>query len=79
MRTTLSLDDDVAAQIERLRRDRDAKLEEIVNEALRRGLKDMAGVQKKREPFRTQTHDLGAARIDIDNVAETLAHAEGDK
>jgi hypothetical protein len=39
----------------------------------------MAGVQKKREPFRTQTHDLGAARIDIDNVAETLAHAEGDK
>lgn len=78
MRTTLTLDDDVAAQIERLRRERDINLKQIVNEALRRGLREMARPAKKRAPFRTQAQAMGAPRIDIDNVAEALAHAEGD-
>jgi hypothetical protein len=78
MRTTLTLDDDVAAQIERLRRDRDANLKDVVNEALRRGLRDMTGPPRKRKPFRTQTYAMGSPRIDIDNVAEALANAEGD-
>src|SRR6516164_6557091 len=43
MRTTLTLDDDVAAILERLRKSRDASLKDLVNEALRRGLKDMSG------------------------------------
>jgi Ribbon-helix-helix protein, copG family len=38
MRTTLTLDDDVAAALERLRKSRDASLKDLVNEALRRGL-----------------------------------------
>ena len=42
MRTTLTLDDDVAAMIERIRRAREASLKDIVNEALRRGLSDLA-------------------------------------
>lgn len=78
MRTTLTLDDDVAAQIKRLRRHRHVNLKDLVNEALRRGLKDMAEPPKTREPFRTQAHAMGAPRIDIDNVAEALAYAEGD-
>ena len=78
MRTTLTLDDDVAAQIERLRRDRDANLKDVVNEALRRGLRDMTGTPRTRRPFRTQTHAMGAPRIDIDNIAEALAQADGE-
>lgn len=78
MRTTLTLDDDVASQIERLRRDRDANLRDVVNEALRRGLREMTAAPKKRKPFRTQAHAMGPARIAIDNVAEALAAAEGD-
>ena len=35
MRTTLTLDKDVAAVIERLRKTRDASMKEIINEALR--------------------------------------------
>jgi ribbon-helix-helix CopG family protein len=35
MRTTLTIDDDVAAQLERLRRERDVTLKDIINEALR--------------------------------------------
>jgi hypothetical protein len=79
MRTTLTLDDDVAAVIERLRRARDANLKDIVNEALRRGLNDLSARPKQREPFQTQVADLGRMRLpSIDNVSESLAVAEGE-
>jgi len=35
MRTTLTVDEDVAVQLERVRRSRDATLKQVVNEALR--------------------------------------------
>jgi hypothetical protein len=80
MRTTLSIDDDVAAVLERLRRARDASLKEIINEALRRGLQEMSGRPKRRrERFRTKSVALGRLRIgSIDNVADALAIAEGE-
>jgi formate dehydrogenase maturation protein FdhE len=80
MRTTLTLDDDVAAALERLRKTRKASLKDLVNEVLRRGLKEMMSARRKRhEPFRTQAVALGRLRIgSIDNVAEALAIAEGE-
>lgn len=79
MRTTLTLDDDVAAALERLRKARDASLKEVINEALRRGLKDMGGRPKPHAPFRTQSVALGRPRIaSIDNIAEILAITERD-
>jgi hypothetical protein len=79
MRTTLTLDDDVAAVLERLRRSRDASLKQLINEALRRGLKEMSGRPKSRELVRTRSVALGRVRIGgIDNVGEALAAAEGE-
>lgn len=79
MRTTLTLDEDVAAVLERLRRTRNESLKDLVNEALRCGLKQMRARSKRREPFRTQTVGLGPCRIGgIDNVAEALSIAEGE-
>lgn len=78
MRTTLTIDDDVAVQLEKLRRSRDASLKDLVNEALRRGLRDMSAPARPRKPFRTRTYNIGRQLIDIDNVAEAIAHAEGD-
>jgi Arc/MetJ-type ribon-helix-helix transcriptional regulator len=78
MRTTLTLDEDVAAQIERLRRDRDSSLKDVVNEALRLGLREMRAPRQERQSFRTEDHAMGATRISIDNVAEALAHGEGE-
>jgi hypothetical protein len=79
MRTTLTLDDDVAAALDRLRKTRDASLKDLVNEALRRGLKEMSARPKRRQPFRTQAVGLGRLRIGgLDNVAEALAIAEGE-
>ncbi len=77
MRTTLTIDDDIAAQIERLRRERDASLRDIINDALRRGLREMR-TRPKRQSFRTTAHDMGAFLINVDNVAEATAYAEGD-
>jgi hypothetical protein len=74
MRTTLTLDDDVAAAIERLRRVRDASLRDIVNEALRKGLSDLATRPKQRELFETKSVALGRVRLaSIDNISESLA------
>lgn len=79
MRTTLTLDEDVAAMIERLRKSRNDSLKGLINEALRHGLKQMSGRPKRREPFRTRAVSLGRCRLgSVDNVAEVLAIAEGD-
>ena len=78
MRTTLTIDDDVAAQIDELRRSRDASLKEVVNDALRQGLQQLSASRKAPKPFRTRTFEMGEAKIPIDNVAEALALAEGE-
>jgi hypothetical protein len=77
MRTTLTIDDDVAVQLERLRRERDVSLKVVVNDALRRGLRAEASPQS-RKPFLMKTFDGGKLLIPIDNVAEALAQAEGE-
>ena len=45
MRTTLTIDDDVAVRLQRLRNERGDSLKAVVNEALRRGLEQMTARQ----------------------------------
>ncbi len=74
MRTTLTIDDDVAAVIERLRRTDNVNLKNLVNEALRLGLREMTTEGKPHKPFRTRPVDLGRLLIgSIDNIGEALA------
>lgn len=77
MRTTVTLDDDVAALLEKERQERGTTLKQAVNEALR------VRYQKATAPaparFRTPTAGLGRPRVDLDDVAEALDHAEGDE
>ena len=71
MRTTLTLENDVAAALERLRRTRNASLKDLINEALRRGLKDMSNRTKRRERLRARSVALGQLRIaGFDNIGE---------
>ena len=75
----MTLDEDVAAILERLRKSRDASLKDLVNEALRRGLKDMTSRTKRREHVQTRSVALGRLRIaSLDNIGEALAVAEGE-
>ena len=79
MRTTLTLDKDVAAVIARLRKTRRESMKELINEALREGLKTMAAPRRKQSRFRTGSVDLGRCLLgDVDNVAEVLAVAENE-
>jgi hypothetical protein len=80
MRTTLTLDEDVAAALERLRKKTRMSLKEAVNEAMRRGLAQMArSGGAPREPYRTPSVSLGRCLVSsIDDVAEALAVAEGE-
>lgn len=59
MRTTLTLDDDNAKRLERLRKARGASFKEVVNDVLREGLNAAEAPARKREPFRTKPVNLG--------------------
>ena len=79
MRTTLTLDKDVAIALERLRKTRKASLKKIVNEALREGLEKMSSPPSARRPTRTRAVSLGKCIVgNVDNIAEVLAIAEGE-
>jgi hypothetical protein len=78
MRTTLTLDDDGAAALERLRKSRNASLKDRINDALRRGLKDMSNPTKRRAHFRTRSVALGQLRIAGLDIGEALAIAESE-
>jgi hypothetical protein len=72
MRTTVTLDCDVATAVQGLRRRRGIGLSQAVNELIRAGLKARA----PRSRFRQRTHALGL-RVDVRNVAEALELLEG--
>ena len=79
MRTTLTLDEDVAAMLEQLRKARGDSLKHLVNEALRAGLKQVAMPPKRREQFRTTSADLGPCLLgNVDSLADILAVVEGE-
>ncbi len=72
MRTTLTLAEDVAAAVEKLRRERSIGMSEAVNELVRAGL----AAEHRRTPFRQRTHDLGTG-IDFSNVADAIETLDG--
>jgi Arc/MetJ family transcription regulator len=72
MRTTVSLDDDVVAAVEQVRRERGLGLSAAVNELIRAGLR----APRQRRAFRQRSVDLGL-RVDVSNVAEALDLLDG--
>jgi len=78
MRTTLSLDDDVAALLVRTQRLKKATFKQVVNDALRRGLETMT-TPERRPKYRTPEAHLGRCLLgNLDDVAEVLSIAEGE-
>jgi len=68
MRITVSLDNDVAAAVQRLRSEKNIGLSEAVNELVRAGLTVPAQRAKK---FVQRSFPM-SARIDVTNVGDTL-------
>ena len=80
MRTTLTLDADVAALLRRIQEVHGRSLKAVVNDALRQGLRQMATPTDPRARYRTPTVDLGRCLVgSLDDVAEVLAVAEDER
>jgi hypothetical protein len=78
MRTTLTLDEDVAAKLKSIARRSGRAFRSVVNDALRRGLA-RPPASPAREPFTVNARDLGALQpgLSVDNVAALLERVEG--
>jgi hypothetical protein len=72
MRMRVTLDEDVAAAVEQLCRDRSMGVREAVNQLIRAGLQ----AAPRRRPFRQESQRLGL-RIDVNSVGDALDRLEG--
>jgi hypothetical protein len=72
MRTTVTLDDDVAAAVGRIRREKGLGVSDALNQLARAGLM----VKRGRQEFTQRTANL-ALSIDVTNVAEALEQLDG--
>jgi predicted transcriptional regulator len=71
MWTTITFKQDVAAAIERLRRERSIGVSEAVNDLIRMGLR----AKSQRPTYTARSQPIGL-RIDVTNVAEALEQLE---
>lgn len=74
MRTTITVAPDVAAEMERLRREEGLGPSEALNALARRG---MASASQRR-PYVHRAHDLGL-RVDVTDVAAALELTDEDE
>lgn len=74
MRTTFTLDPDLAAQLKRLRRERGVSMARVVNELIRAGLD---APRRKRRAYRMK-HTFGARLLirNLDNAMEVIEQLE---
>lgn len=80
MRTTLTLDDDVAARLAEQQRRRGVPFRLVVNETLRAGLDGARARPPARTRFSTSGLSLGPSLVgSLDNIEEVLARIEGER
>lgn len=78
MRTTLTLDSDVADMAQALSRATGKAFKDIINDALRRALPEMQQARPL-DPYVTKPHHMGLRPgISLDNVQELLSRIEGE-
>lgn len=78
MRTTLTLDDDVAELARKIAGDRGMPMKQVMNEALRAGLRDLSSPVKL-TPYHTRSYDMGLRPgLSLDNIQELLTQIEGE-
>ncbi len=79
MRTTLTIEEDVAARLEKELKTRKTSFKALINDALRRGLDDMDRPAEPRTAYVLCPVDLGECLVpNLDSVAEALAHGEDE-
>ena len=78
MRTTLTLNEDVAARAKALARQLDRPFKQVINEALRKGLELLDNPPESLR-YETQPRSMGLRPgLSLDNIGELLAQVEGE-
>jgi hypothetical protein len=79
MRTTLTLEDDVAIRLEQLRDERGDSLKAVVNDLIRRGLDSLDRPSLERPSYTLRPHDAGRCYLpSLDSVHDALVFGEGE-
>jgi Ribbon-helix-helix protein, copG family len=67
MRTTFTLDDDVAAEVERRRRESGVGISQVVNDLIREAMT----LPRKRRPYKHRSVSVGL-KVDVANIGDVL-------
>ncbi len=79
MRTTLTIDDDLLAELKKLAHREGLPLKHVIHRALRAGLQSFRAPPRRR-PYRATTHSMGQARVpDLDKALQVAAALEDDE
>jgi hypothetical protein len=75
MRTTVTLDDDTLALVQRLMKERGVSFKQALNDAIREG------AQHRPAPpsFETRTADLGVPTVNLDRALQVAAELEDEE
>lgn len=75
MRTTVTLDADTRALIEKDMRERGVSFKQALNDAVRAGLAE----RRPAEPFRTETARLGTPSVNLDRALQLAGELEDEE
>src|SRR5690554_6044244 len=79
MRTTVTLDPDVASEIERIRASEGRRFKHVLNDALRIGLRELSrNPSAPQFTSPTAPRNLGEPLVDITDTSAAIAEAEGE-
>ncbi len=73
MRTTLTIDDDIAVRLMEQKASSDQSMKSIVNSLLRAGLEQTEKVHEPAAKYHIKPAKLGNKLPDLDNIAEILS------
>jgi hypothetical protein len=76
MRTTVTLDPDVQSMLRKEMRRRGEPFKQVLNDAIRAGLRNMKRREKAFEPL---TFDMGTPRMDLTKAASLAAELDDDE
>ena len=79
MRTTITLDHDVAQRARAARAKTGKTFKQVINETLRAGFERLEQAPRKGKPFKVKSSRMGLRPgLSYDNIGELLAQVEGE-
>jgi hypothetical protein len=76
MRTTLRIDDDLLRELREIAQRENESLTMIVNQVIRRGLRNSEEVEQMRQPYRERVCSLGVPRVPLVKALALAAEME---